>query len=95
MTALKVLYHLRLFGLYIQQNPDSFQVGKQGHVVKLWGIREEIGQANRGTKRGENEEEPAALGVVTGTIHHYVRNREAETPVGANRGWGVGSRAMR
>ena len=52
----------------------------------MWGIGEEVGRANKGTKKGEDREEPAALGVVTGAINQYVRNGEADPAVGVNRG---------
>ena len=57
-AALKALYHRgRLVELNVRQDSNDPKVRKQGHAVKLWGIREEIEQTIRGKKRGERERE--------------------------------------
>ena len=49
--SLKAVYHReRLVKLNARQEPNHPQVRKQGHAVKLWEIREDMGQAIRGTR---------------------------------------------
>ena len=52
----------------------------------MWVIGEEIRQAIKETKRGEDGGEPVAPGTVTGPVNQYVRNRDADPALGAN--WG-------
>ena len=52
-AALQALYHRgRNWALEVIQDPYGYQVRKQGHVVKLWRIRERARRGVRGAKGG-------------------------------------------
>ena len=69
-----------------RQEPNCLQVHKQGHAVKVRGIREKEGQAISWAERGEGWEEPAACGVIEGEVNQDMVNGKVNLETAANGG---------